>query len=327
MTIKLAKIIRSARREFSCLELNPDQTITRPFKSIEAKALGLLLKDGDLVAGDTVEVELNKDEWFITKLLPRQNYIFRTSQRESKNKILASNVDYLILVFSMERPEFKRGLLDRYLLRSVQWGIPAIIILNKCDLRSTDHTNHPVDWEFEYERVKTLCHSFYSLSALSQDQPSNLPFAKNYKDLEKFLDSKTVIFMGQSGVGKSKLIQTLSNFEIKTKSLELGVVGKGVHTTSWTELHVLQKFNLIDSPGIRSLSLNDLTQNDLLDLMPDLAELAQKCQFHNCQHEEKSKGCYFWSDKKNALVESRFQSYLRFKEEIQSGKLWEKEEY
>ena len=133
--------------------------------------------------------------------------------------------------------------------------------------------------------------------------------------------------MGQSGVGKSKLIQSLSNEQIQTKSLELGVVGKGVHTTSWTEFHVLDNLNLIDSPGIRFLSLNDITKEELLPLMPDLEELSRNCKFHNCQHEEKSKGCIFWSGQNSQIIDSRFQSYLRFKEEIQSGKEWEKDEF
>lgn len=323
----MAKIIRSARREFSCVELTQEGEIVQPTHSFEARAIGMLLKLGDLVVGDTVEVELNENEYSITKLLPRKNTISRTLQRDSKNKILASNVNFLILVFSMEKPEFKRGLLDRYLLRSVQWNIPAIVILNKSDLYNAENKSAQIDWEFEYLRVKNLCQGFFCLSAISPELKSPLPFAQNLLDLEKFIAGNTVIFMGQSGVGKSKLIQSLGHGEIQTKSLALGVVGKGVHTTSWTELHILKKLQLIDSPGIRSLSLNDMSKEDLIGYMPDLEQHVQKCQFHNCLHEENAKGCFFSSKQIDEVTKSRFQSYLRFYSEIQAGKSWEKDDY
>jgi ribosome biogenesis GTPase len=327
MTIKLAKIIRSARREFSLLELNPDHSFIRPFQTLEAKALGLLLKEGDLVPGDTVEVEFRQNEWIITRLLPRRNQIFRNLQRENKKKILASNIDYLVLVFSVERPEFKRGLLDRYLLRSAQWEIPSIIVFNKCDYFPGGATLSTNEWDFELQRVKDLCKEVYCISATNPNMLSPLSHCKNFHELQENLKNQTVIFLGQSGVGKSKLIQSLSNEKVLTKSLDLGVVGKGVHTTTWTELHVLEQFNLMDSPGIRSLSLSDITQDELLFLMPDLEEYSRKCKFHNCQHEEKSKGCIFWSGQINESIKSRFESYQRFKEEIHSGKEWEKEEF
>lgn len=288
--------------------------------TLEATALGLLLKDGVLVVGDYVELEPRKDEWLITALLKRKNEVNRSLQRENKTKILASNIDYLILVFSMERPEFKRGLLDRYLLRSVQWNIPALLVFNKCDMATED-----LDWAFEFERIKDLIEGFYCLSALHPSTPAVVANAHSLEHLISLLENHTVIFLGQSGVGKSKLIQFLGKGQIQTKSHDLGVVGKGVHTTSWAELHLLPTLSLIDSPGIRSLSINDIALQDLMGLMPDLHQQVSKCKFHNCGHEENAKGCFFWSKDCSKILQSRFQSYLRFKEEIQSGKSWEKE--
>lgn len=86
MRIKLAKIIKSARREFSCLELDSAMSFIKPYQYFEAKAKGLLLKEGDLVPGDTVEVESRHNEWIITGLLPRRNQVFRNLQRENKKK-------------------------------------------------------------------------------------------------------------------------------------------------------------------------------------------------------------------------------------------------
>lgn len=306
--------------------------LINPIKEWEATALGNLLKDGEIVPGDYVEAEFRNNEWLIHKVLKRKNRVFRTLQRENQTKTLASNVDYLILVFSIERPEFKRGLLDRYLLRSSQWSIPTLVIFNKYDLLDSENCSLTTEQiSIECQRLKSLVEQFFTLSAKFPDDKLNIPpidkVSNSLEELISLIKNKTVIFMGQSGVGKSKLIQTLSKGKLQTLSQELGVVGKGVHTTTWTELHLLPQLNLMDSPGIRSLSINDIEAQNLLNYMPDLLTYSHKCKFHNCTHEEKSKACIFWSKEftSNPLLESRFQSYLRFKQEIESGNNWDKD--
>lgn len=215
--------------------------------------------------------------------------------------------------------------MDRYLLRSTQWQIPTIVIFNKCDLLYSEKRSlNQEEIKFEFNRIKSLLSGFYMLSAKNPLSTYDSD-KQSLDDLVQFVNGKTVIFMGQSGVGKSKLIQSIGKGQLQTLSQDLGVVGKGVHTTTWTELHILPSLILIDSPGIRSLSINDLKEEELFPLMPDLYTHSSQCKFHNCTHEEKSKGCFFWSKefKENSILASRFQSYLRFLLEIRSGKSWD----
>ncbi len=286
--------------------------------------MGLLLKDDAIVVGDVVEIEpRNNEEWVITKVLPRKNIIARQLTRDKSKKIIATNVDLLVIMASMENPPFKRGLIDRYLLRAADWEVPAIFVLNKIDIM-----DHATDWAFECSRIQPLCSQIYAISAKNPEKRTSL-VPHSYDDLFQDLKGKTVIFLGQSGVGKSKLIQALSNESIQIKSQAIGKVGKGVHTTTWAELHVLSTFSIIDSPGIRSLSLSDIPAENLIHCMPDLFQLTSQCQFHNCQHNSHSKGCIFWegenfSSKLSPEIISRFQSYQRFMEEIETGKDWDK---
>jgi len=305
-----AKIIKSARREFECLILDSG-------KIINAKAKGSLLNKGDqLVVGDFVKLSLDQDEYFIQELSPRKNTIFRRIIRENKTKVIASNIDLLAIVCTVSKPEYKRGLIDRYLLRAVQWEVPAIVIFNKMDEFSE------FDIDFEIQRLKPLEVQCFATSAVKEDFkyqsiPGNL-------ELDEFLKDQTIIFLGQSGVGKSKLISQLSKQDIVLLSKELGSVGKGAHTTTWSELVHLENFEIIDSPGIRTMSIQDVSIDELSTLFPDLEDYFIQCKFKDCHHEENTTGCAFYKNKLDPLVLSRLDSYKRFKREIKEIPEWEK---
>src|SRR5665647_3207241 len=149
------------------------------------------------------------------------------------------------------------------------------------------------DINFEMERLKWLNVECFEVSAL---EPSCRPkyLAQGFSELQTKIKDKTAILLGHSGVGKSHLITSLTEGKTKLLSGKLGSEGKGAHTTTWAELIDAENFTLIDSPGIRSMSLSDLTLEELLQCFPDVGEWATKCQFSsNCQHEENSKGCFF----------------------------------
>jgi len=315
-----ATIIRSSRKLFPCLLENPNNHPS----VIEATPMGQLLKDGEIVVGDQVMVHLEGDVWTIKERLPRHNFAFRHLSREKRTQIFAANVDLMALVVSGELPVYKQGLLDRYLLRSNQWNIPTLLLWNKMDkyhLDSQDLNIHNLNIHSEVERVQTLLENTYEISAKDFGyQPRFLD--QGIEDFKKKIKNKTVIFLGQSGVGKSCLINHLASeqgVELNLKSQEMGVVGKGMHTTTWSELIDLKHFKLIDSPGIRSLALQDLSQDDLIHLMPDLEEIGRHCKFSNCHHLMGSKGCQFFEKpemKNNSHLHSRLDSFQRIKEEI-----------
>ena len=145
-------------------------------------------------------------------------------------------------------------------------------------------------------------------------------------ELEKWLGGHTARFRGQSGVGKSKTISSLAGVDLNTKMVGKG--GKGAHSTTWSEIVDVGPFSLIDSPGIRSFSLEDIDPDELLSCFPDIVDIAVTCKFKNCQHGEKSKGCAFKAldpdDPDTAAILSRLESYLKIYEEVNEKAHWEK---
>jgi ribosome biogenesis GTPase len=315
-----ARIFKSSKRVFECLVESSHEIVT-------ATALATLLKEDHLVVGDWVGLiapPKETDDWVISEVEERSNKIFRNLPREQKQKIIASNVDLLMIVTNAGKPDYKRGLVDRYLARSFFWGIPAIVIFNKMDLYSTEQ----FDIKFESDRLKHIGVSCFEVSAENPTYENRF-LLSGLKELKDHLRNKTAILLGHSGVGKSKLISHLSEGRVQVLSGELGKVGKGAHTTTWAELIHAGEFSLIDSPGIRSMSLLDLTSQELLESFPDIYEMSLKCQFSsNCKHEESSKGCYFYKNEipspVKSLVLSRLESFKRILEEVESIPDWQK---
>lgn len=311
MTIR-ARIFRSSKRQFDCQRDDTKELVS-------ATALAALLKEDHIVVGDWVELappaQAGQD-WVIHKVHPRTSSIFRNLPREQKKKVIGANVDIILVVASIGKPQYKRGLVDRYLVRSDYWNVPAYVAFNKADL----YDPNEFDLNFEADRLKYLPVECFEVSAENHDYSPRF-LSQGFKELKEKLKGKTAILVGHSGVGKSRLITELTAGKVQLLSGELGKVGKGAHTTTWAELIDAVDFTLIDSPGIRSMSLSDLTQEELLQSFSDIQEFATKCKFaSNCQHEENSKGCFFQKLDKNQredqLILSRLDSYKRVLSEV-----------
>lgn len=314
-----ARIYKSDKRQFEC-------KVESTGEMVKANAIGNLLKKGEtLVVGDWVGLEKisETNELMITSLEERESEIFRIIVREQRKKVTASNCDLLIILTSVSKPKFKRGFIDRFLARASQWGIRPIVVFNKMDEFDDDF-----DIKFEEKRLESLGAKCFEISALKPDyKPQYLE--RGYEELKEEIHNRTSIFLGQSGVGKSETINTLSNGTYKLKTNEIARVGKGSHTTTWSEIIDLDGFYTIDSPGIRSFSLEDVAPDELISLFPDLEELASECKFSNCEHQEESKGCVFWSKyapdtEEGELVHSRLDSYLRIYEEVSAFPFWQR---
>lgn len=315
-------IIKSDKRIFTCRDLDSGDVFN-------ATALGNLLKRGEtLVVGDVVEVSDGDvdGEKIINEMHPRKNEIFRLLVRERKKKIIASNCDRLVIAMSVSSPAYKRGLVDRYLVRAHQWGIRPIVVFNKMDEYDSDE----FDIHFESERLASLDIECFEVSATDAD------YEKKYlklglEELKQDLKGKTSIFLGHSGVGKSALITTLSSRKVELKSAEIAKSGKGSHTTTWAEIVSFGDFDLIDSPGVRSYSLEDIDPKELIQYFPDVEEVAVHCKFSDCLHRENSKGCHFfnkkfWSEspKEHEFLLSRLDSFQRLYEELAETPQWKK---
>ncbi len=303
-----ARVFKSAKREFDCKMIDSGEMVV-------ATALGNLLKgdENTIVVGDYVMLDEHKT---IVEVLPRTNEMYRLIIREQKKKVTASNCDLLVIVSSVSRPEYKRGIVDRFLVRAHQWGIRPLMVFNKMD----EFDDVTLDFQFEYDRMSMLGIECFEVSAANPDyRPRFLKLG--LAELKDRLLKKTSIFLGQSGVGKSRLISQVSEGKINLLSRDVGRVGKGKHTTTWSEIVDSDTMTMIDSPGIRSFGVEDLMEEDLITYFPDIEEKAVHCKFSNCDHAPESTGCFFYNKlehntRETELVMSRLDSFLRMKEEI-----------
>lgn len=324
-----ARVYRSAKREFDCKIIESNEMVS-------ALAYGNLLKKREsIVIGDFVYLkgpssksnESSSNQYNIVKVKKRKNEIFRMIVRERKKKVTAANCDLLAILTSVSKPEFKRGFLDRFLVRAFQWEIRPIVIFNKMDQYDP---NGEWDIPFERDRLLDLGIKCFDISALNPTH-KNSYLDLGFSDLQAELKNQTAIFVGQSGVGKSELISSLTGGKIDLKTQNVGKVGKGSHTTTWSEIIDCDSFTMIDSPGIRSFSLDDILEDQLVEYFPDIHQISTKCKFKNCTHAENAKGCAFRDPKvyeknsyKTKLVLSRLESYLRMYDEVSEMAHWEK---
>lgn len=303
-----ARVYKSGKREFECRMMESGEIVS-------ATALGNLLKgdENSIVVGDYVMID---EKNVIVEVLPRTNDIFRLIIREQKKKVTAANCDIMVILNSVSKPEYKRGIVDRFLVRAHQWNIHPVVVFNKMDqYQETDF-----DIQFEVDRIKSLGVECFEISAIDKNyKPRYLSLGID--DLIERLKNKTSIFLGQSGVGKSKTISLVSDGKIQLLSREVGKAGKGTHTTTWSEIIGSVDMEMIDSPGIRSFGVEDLLEEELIQYFPDLEEGAVQCKFTNCNHEEGTKGCFFREKvdeetHEGRLILSRLESLIRMKEEI-----------
>lgn len=314
------QIIKSDKRIFTCRHIETGEVVI-------ATALGNLLKRGEtLVVGDRVDIEESsvEGEKVIVSSHDRENEIFRLLIRERKKKIIAANCDRLVIVMSSSSPAYKRGLVDRYLVRAHQWGIRPVVIFNKMD----EYQESDFDIKFEQLRISDLGVECFEVSALEANyRPKYLELGLS--ELKTDLENKTAIFLGHSGVGKSHLITTLTGREVELKSAGIAKSGKGSHTTTWAEIVNYGDFSLIDSPGVRSYSLEDIDPKELIEYFPDVEEIAIRCKFSDCKHQENSKKCGFFEnwegnqDKHEAIL-SRLENFQRLYEELSEIPQWKK---
>lgn len=264
-----------------------------------------------LVTGDRVVWRAgNANTGVIVAREPRQTLLQRPDNF-GQLKPVAANIDHIILVIAPE-PEPHDNLIDRYLVAAENTGIPAVILLNKTDLLGP-HNQEAIDQLlFRYESLG------YPVVRTSAHQPDS----GSTETIDELVRGKTSIFAGQSGVGKSSIIQTLlPEAELKVGAISAST-GKGTHTTTTARLfHLPRGGRLVDSPGIREFGLWHLTPQEVEQGFRELRDVTGHCRFRDCQHKGEP-GCALLA----ALEEGRisperlhsFQRILQTMEEQQS---------
>lgn len=227
-----------------------------------------------LVTGDRVVWRPGKNETGVIVARCERDNLLQRPDNFGAVKPVAANIDHIILVIAPE-PEPHDNLIDRYLVASEITDIPAVILLNKTDL-ITDQNRPHIDALLA--RYAALGYEIVRTSAVQFD-------GKPSPEVEALVKGKTSAFVGQSGVGKSSIIQTLMPGE----AIRVGAVsestGKGVHTTTTAKLfHLPMGGDLIDSPGIREFGLWHMTPQEIEYGFREIREVIGYCKFRNCRH-------------------------------------------
>ncbi len=244
------------------------------------------------VAGDQVIFQtINKSEGVVTALLERDNQLSRSY------KIIASNIDQLWLVVAVE-PHYQFELIDRYLVVAENAGLPINIVVNKIEL-----SNDLERIKYNFSMYESVGYHVVYLSVKDQI---------NIKQFKTLLDDKTHIFLGQSGVGKSSLINELiPNLNLRVN--EISTKSKlGKHTTTNTTLyHIPSGGDLIDSPGIREFQLDDLSNKEILSGFREFKPYIGACKFRNCAHINEPNCAIKEAVESGNIHHKRYENYLQ----------------
>jgi len=270
-----------------------------------------------VAVGDEVEVEIEDEierSALIKKILPRRNYVVRQSPRKKHFlHLLASNVDQAIVIVTIVQPNLKQGFIDRFLLMTEPYNIPTTIVFNKADLYNEDDVTI-------YEYLKSIYEKIgYQVLLVSAMERTGI------NELQTVLKDKTTLVAGQSGVGKSTLVNAIQpRLELSTKELS-DYSGKGQHTTTFAEMHNLEFGGaIIDSPGIKTLSFIHLEPMDVAHNFREIFEVSKHCKFNDCTHRNEPKCAVKEAVEEGEISELRFFNYLTLIEEMEDQNYWER---
>ena len=263
-----------------------------------------------IAVGDVVlfEMENESGNGLIKGVMPRRNYVVRQSPRRKHDlHLLASNIDQALLVTTITHPKLKQGFIDRFLLMVEPYEIPTIIVFNKADLYGDEDLEVYAYLEDLYQG---LGYTVILASAMTGD---------GVAELKAQLKDKVTMLSGQSGVGKSSLLnQIQSNLELRVGEIS-DWSGKGQHTTTFAEMHPLDMGGqIIDTPGIKTLSFIHLEPNQVAHNFREIFALSPQCRFGGaCLHRNEPKCAV------KAAVE-RDENYLYILQEIEDLNHWER---
>ena len=254
---------------------------------------------GDWVALDR---EPGQETAVIHDILPRDNYVIRKSTRKQHfSHIIASNLDQAILVITMKKPRTSFGFIDRFLVATESYGIPTLLVVNKMDQLSGEEEK---EWLQDIHDIYTpLGYKVLELSALKD---SNLA-----ETFIPFVEGKSSLISGHSGVGKSTLLNAvIPGARQDTKEIS-DSSAKGVHTTTFAELFLLPgSGDLIDTPGIKEFGILDVEDEELSHFFPEMRVYLGQCKYNNCTHVNEP-GCVVLKKLEEGYIHPyRYQSYL-----------------
>ena len=262
-----------------------------------------------VAVGDRVTVSDN----FITDIEPRRNYIIRKSINLSKQShILAANVDQAFLVVTVVNPQTSTTFIDRFLASAEAYRVPVVLIFNKTDLLDEEMLHYQQLMVRLYESIGYTCRQI----AASKGE--------GVEALRPLLEGKITLLSGNSGVGKSTLInQLVPDANLRTAEIS-DAHNLGQHTTTFSEMIPMGGGWLIDTPGIKGFGTFDIEPEELTSYFPEIFKFSQDCRFSNCTHTHEPGCAVLKALEDHYIAQSRYQSYLSMMDDKEEGKYREK---
>ena len=264
-----------------------------------------------VAVGDRVELILNQEGTaFISAIEDRRNYIIRKSSNLSKQShILAANIDQALLLVTVNRPQTSTTFIDRFLASAEAYRIPVVLLFNKIDLLDASERRYQ---ELLSRLYATIGYRCLALSAQT---------GEGIEPLRELLMGQISLLSGNSGVGKSTLINCLlPDAHLRTAEIS-DAHNAGMHTTTFSEMLPLPEGGyVIDTPGIKGFGTFDIEREELGSYFKEIFRLSKDCRFNNCTHTHEP-GCAVLQALQNHFVaESRYQSYLNMLEDKDESK-------
>ena len=264
-----------------------------------------------VAVGDRVTIVTNQENTaFITDIEDRRNYIIRKSINLSKQShIIAANVDQALLVVTVNYPQTSTTFIDRFLASAEAYRIPVILVFNKTDLLDADEVRYQQMMASLYETVGYQC------LQISAETGEGIDL------LKQLLPDKLTLLSGNSGVGKSTLINRLvPGVNLRTSEIS-DAHNTGLHTTTFSEMIHLEGGGwLIDTPGIKGFGTFDMEPKELTSYFKEIFRFSQDCRFSNCTHTHEPGCAVLQALEDHFIAPSRYQSYLSMLNDKEEGK-------
>lgn len=264
-----------------------------------------------VAVGDYVDIIMNAEGTaLISAIDDRKNYIIRKASNLSKqSQIIAANLDQALLIITIKQPETSTTFIDRFLAGAEAYRVPVVLVFNKTDLLNDDERRYQQQMVELYETIGYPCVEISAETGMGITQ------------LQSLLIQKVTLVSGNSGVGKSTLINAIIPHADQRTAEISNAHGTGMHTTTFSEMIELTEGGyLIDTPGIKGFGTFDIEREELTSYFKEIFKFSKDCRFNNCTHTHEP-GCAVIQAVENHYISaSRYQSYLNMLEDKDDGK-------
>ncbi len=256
-----------------------------------------------VAVGDHVIIETDdqNESSFISEVLDRKNCIIRKSTNLSKlTHVIAANIDHVFLIVSLKNPCIPLGFIDRYLTAAESYFIPVTILFNKIDIYDQKANDLLLMYKEIYTRIGYTCYEISAEKWIGIDL------------VKKLLLGKVNLFSGQSGVGKTTLINCLQKgLNLKTDEVSF-YNEKGKHITTFAEMHEIEgEGYIIDTPGVREFGLVNFKKEEISLFFPEMKALLDQCRFYNCTHMHEPDCAVKHAVNNGQIAQSRYMNYVQ----------------